>query len=239
MAQAKAAAASLDGLVARSSDAAVGQITQAAATPRHETVATEALQTGSGHPTVGLFSQQVSEANEVVVAAQTGDSRTVQTVKAPEIAANDIEKSSLGPPAISNEPTTGQQEQRPAITGAVGTDISPSGLLESRSLAGADGEPQQAQNGPGRGCSRKRGARWGPPANKLAEPVTDTTAEGEQTGRKKRRSRWEEPTAAAGDSQHLAVVDMSNGSGFPHEIVLAGGIKVSLDCTVPAVCMKC
>jgi len=105
-------------------------------------------------------------------------------------------------------------------------DTRVNGLAEINGPAGTNGTAEAAQAEPERGHTRKRRGRWGPPANAPAESAAEATADGEPTGRKKRRSRWEEPAPAADDSQQLAILDMSAGSGFPHEIVLAGGIKV-------------
>lgn len=210
MALATENAASIDGLVGEASEAPSDQaVAEAQVAPvlQHEAVGTGADHAEAEQPTLVLVSEQINH-GEVITAAEVEtvtDSKTAQTVEAPEVEANDTEKPNVTPP-----------------------DTRTIGLTESHSLAGADSAVQAAQTEPGRGRSRKRGARWGPPANRVAEPVAETNAAGEQTGRKKRRSRWEEPTAPAEDSQQLAVVDMSNGSGFPHEIVLAGGIKVSL-----------
>ncbi|KAL3158300.1 hypothetical protein ABBQ38_010544 [Trebouxia sp. C0009 RCD-2024] len=210
MALATENAASIDGLVGEASEAPSDQaVAEAQVAPvlQHEAVGTGADHAEAEQPTLVLVSEQINH-GEVITAAEVEtvtDSKTAQTVEAPEVEANDTEKPNVTPP-----------------------DTRTIGLTESHSLAGADSAVQAAQTEPGRGRSRKRGARWGPPANRVAEPVAETNAAGEQTGRKKRRSRWEEPTAPAEDSQQLAVVDMSNGSGFPHEIVLAGGIKVTL-----------
>ena len=207
-----------------------------------ETVQSTEAQTEAGQPTAVLVSQQVGDGNTVTTAAETyvvTDSDTAQPAEAPEVAASGIEQPSMAPPVGTEDAetsvTTDQQAQQPV---ANGTDISTSGLAEAHITAIADGLSEKAQTEPERGRSRKRRARWGPPANKVAEPVADTAADGEPTGRKKRRSRWEEPAPAAEDSQQLAVVDMSNGSGFPHEIVLAGGIKVSLT-SQPALLLMC
>ena len=208
-----------------------GEVVKTAPVFQHETIHTTEVQTEAGQPTTVLVSQQVDHGNTVTTAAETyvvANSETAQPAEAPEVAASDIEQPSMPPPVATEDAetpvTTDQQAQHPV---AKGTDVSTSGLAEANSTVTADGLLEKAQTEPERGRSRKRRARWGPPANKVAEPVTDTPADGEQTGRKKRRSRWEEPAPAAEDSQQLAVVDMSNGSGFPHEIVLAGGIKVS------------
>ena len=213
------------------SEAPAGDVVETAPVLQQETVQSTDPQTEAGQPTTILVSQQVGNGNNVTTAAETyvvTDSDTAQPAEAPEITASDIEPSMPPPVGTKDAETpvmTDQQAQQPV---ANGTDISTSGLAEAHITARADGLSEKAQTEPDRGRSRKRRARWGPPANKVAEPVADTAADGEPTGRKKRRSRWEEPAPAAEDSQQLAVVDMSNGSGFPHEIVLAGGIKVSL-----------
>lgn len=182
------------------------------------------------HLTAGITSPQVDGGISVTTAAEScvaTDSETAQTAHLSEVTVDDTVEPSLVPPVATAEAEalvkTDQQAQQPVTDG---TNISTSGLAGTHNTAGEDGLPAKAQTEPERGRSRKRRARWGPPANKVAEPATDTP-DGEQTGRRKRRSRWEEP-APAEDSQQLAVVDMTNGSGFPHEIVLAGGIKVSL-----------
>ena len=212
------------------SEAPAGEVVET--DPVQDTIQITEVQKEAGQPATAVITQQVDDGKTVTTAAETfvvTDSETAQPAEAPECAASDIEQPSMPPLAATEaaEPpvSTDQQTQQPV---ANGTDISTSGLVENHSTARADGLPETAQTEPERGRSRKRRARWGPPANKVAEPVADTPADGEQTGRKKRRSRWEEPAPAAEDSQQLAVVDMSNGSGFPHEIVLAGGIKVSL-----------
>ena len=113
-----------------------------------------------------------------------------------------------------------QQNELPVANGV--SDEHLNGLPDTTSTAQptAAADTTQAE----RGRSKKRRARWGPPANAPAEPAADAAGDGE--GRKKRRSRWEEPAPAADDSQQLTVIDTAGGAGFPHEIVLAGGIKV-------------
>lgn len=209
-----------------------GQAVAAETPPVLQQDTTEEVQITAGQPTIVQVLQQVDAGDTVTTAAETyvvTESEPAQTAEAAEVTASDIEQPNPVPSVAADEPeapvTTDQQAQQPD---ANGTDISTSGLVDPQSTAGADSAPERPQTEPERGRSRKRRARWGPPANKVADPVTDTNADGEQTGRKKRRSRWEEPAPAAEDSQQLAIVDMSNGSGFPHEIVLAGGIKVSL-----------
>lgn len=222
-----------------------GEVVKTAPVFQHDTIQATEAQTEAEQPTTVLVSQQVDDGNTVTTAAETyvvTNSETTQTAQATEVAASDIEQPSMPPPVATDDAetpvTTDQQAQQPV---ANGTDISTSGSAETHSAARADGLPEKAQTEPERGRSRKRRARWGPPANKVAEPVADTPADGEQTGRKKRRSRWEEPAPAVEDSQQLAVVDMSNGSGFPHEIVLAGGIKVSLasQLALHLMCRRC
>lgn len=106
------------------------------------------------------------------------------------------------------------------------SDAATNGVTSTNDTADANGVPAQTE--PERGRSRKRRARWGAPANAPKEVAADGAVDG-QTGRKKRRSRWEEPAPESEEAQALTVVDTSGGSGFPHEIVLAGGIKVSID----------
>lgn len=194
---------------------------------QQETASNAEAESEAGQPTA---LPQVDGGDNVTTAAVScvvTDSETAQTANSSEVIVNDTEEPSLAPPVATEDAgtlvKTDQQAQQP------GTDsihISTSALAGTHNTAGGDGLPEKPQTEPERGRSRKRRARWGPPANKVAELIADTL-DGEQPGRRKRRSRWEEP-AAAEDSQQLAVVDMSNGSGFPHEIVLAGGIKVSL-----------
>lgn len=125
-----------------------------------------------------------------------------------------------------------QPEQPHAISVS---DTLTNGVADTNNKAGTNEVAAAAHAAPERGRSRKRRARWGAPANAPAEPAADAAADGEQTGRKKRRSRWEESAPVAEESQQLAIVDMSAGSGFPHEIVLAGGIKVKQSTTVPLI----
>ena len=221
-------------------EASAGEVVETA--PVQDVIQATEVQTEAGQPATVVVSQQADDGNTVTTAAETyvaTESETAQPAEAPEVAASDIEQPSKPPPSVTEAAetpaTTDQQAQQPV---ANGTDISTSGLAETHSTAREDGLVEKAQTDTERGRSRKRRARWGPPANKVAEPVADTPADGEQTGRKKRRSRWEEPAPATEDSQQLAVVDMSNGSGFPHEIVLAGGIKVSL-ASQPALHLMC
>ena len=116
---------------------------------------------------------------------------------------------------ITEAPSTAAPDSAPA------SDIAVNGAAEMNGTAALHGTAE-----PERGRSRKRRARWGPPANAPKESAADGAADGQTTGRKRRRSRWEEPPPEIEDSQALTVVDTSGGSGFPHEIVLAGGIKV-------------
>lgn len=194
---------------------------------QQETVSNAEAESEAGQPTAGIASPQVDGGITATIESVVTGSETAPTANSSEVTANDTEEPSVAPPVATEEAVvlvkTDQQAQQPVTEG---TNISTSTLAGTHNTAGEDGLPEKPQTEPERGRSRKRRARWGPPANKVAEPVADT-ADGEQPGRRKRRSRWEEPTAAE-ESQQLAVVDMSNGSGFPHEIVLAGGIKVSL-----------
>lgn len=197
---------------------------------QQETVPNAEADSEAGQPTAAIASPQVDGGTTVTTPAENSvvtDSETAQTANSTEVAVNDTGEPSLAPPVATETAEalvkTDQQAQQPVTDG---TNISTSGLAGTHNTAGEDGLPAKPQTEPERGRRRKRRARWGPPANKVAEPTTDTP-DGVPTGRRKRRSRWEEPTAAE-ESQQLAVVDMSNGSGFPHEIVLAGGIKVSL-----------
>ena len=203
----------------------------------HDVVQTEQVHKESGQPAVVQVSQQVDDGTQVTTAAETYvvDNDQVAQVAAPtgaiDLNGSGVEQPASALPAsaeVQADSVPDQQPQQAAANGIADTHISTSGLLESNSTVAAIDALEQPQTEPERGRSRKRRARWGPPANQVAEPAANATADGEATGRKKRRSRWEEPTPAADDSQQLAVVDMSNGSGFPHEIVLAGGIKVSL-----------
>ena len=66
--------------------------------------------------------------------------------------------------------------------------------------------------------------RWGPPAE-----YVPLKADSQQLARKrKRKSRWEEAEA----EPSKAIVAVQGGAGFPQEIVLSGGIKVSGDETL-------
>ncbi len=183
-------------------------------------------------------------AEPAVVQAQEqyNDGEQLDTVAATYIAVPDGAASPNGASLGAKEDTTAQLVQ-PASTAPAETATAqpdPGSNLQAENpaansaddahtngVADTNGTVEAPPSEPERGRSRKRRARWGAPANAPAEPAADATADGEQTGRKKRRSRWEEPAPAAEESQQLAIVDMSAGSGFPHEIVLAGGIKVS------------
>ena len=95
--------------------------------------------------------------------------------------------------------------------------------------------PPVAASADGAAAGRKRRNRWGPKEGEAPapgqEPTAEATPEGgatpppsEEPGKKKRRSRWEEP--APEPSMALATV----GAGaFPKELVLPGGIKVIPD----------
>ena len=212
----------------------------------HSVVQTEQFHEQSGQPAVVQVSQQVDDGKQVTTAAETYvvENDQIAQVAAPTVAV-DLKGSGLEQPAsalpvpgeVQADSVPDQQPQQAAANGIAVAHPSTSGIPESNSTVDAVDGSAQHQTEPERGRSRKRRARWGPPANQVAEPAA--TADGEPTGRKKRRSRWEEPTPAADDSQQLAVVDMSNGSGFPHEIVLAGGIKVSLKSQSPAHISDC
>ena len=210
-----------------------GALTDEAASNVAQTVVqSEQMQSASGEPTVV---QQVNDGKEVTTAAETYVVREDDTAQAAMPAeASDINiqavNDALAASPAAGEPQSGsdQQPEQLAQNGTADTHTSANGLPTSDSTAVASTIAEQPQTEPDRGRSRKRRARWGPPANQVAEPAAELNADGAPTGRKKRRSRWEEPAPAADDSQQLAVVDMSNGSGFPHEIVLAGGIKVNL-----------
>ena len=127
---------------------------------------------------------------------------------------------------LAAEPAAAQPAAAQPTSAAPVSDSGTNGAADTDGTAVANGIPAQAE--PERSRSRKRRARWGAPANAPKENAADGAADGAGTGRKKRRSRWEEPAPDTEESQALTLVDTSGGSGFPHEIVLAGGIKVSM-----------
>ena len=183
-------------------------------------------QPGPSAPAAVQAQEQVDDGEQVTTAAETYViPDTVVDARAAGVATENPAQSepgtaSLVEPCVAQaDPVADQRAEQPVVS----MDTRVNGVAETNGSAGTNGT---AEAEPERGRSRKRRGRWGPPANAPAESAAELTADGEPTGRKKRRSRWEEPAPAADDSQQLAIVDMSAGSGFPHEIVLAGGIKV-------------
>ena len=78
-----------------------------------------------------------------------------------------------------------------------------------------------ASSGPSLQDGTGKKQRWGPPAE-----YVPLKADSQQLARKrKRKSRWEEAEA----EPSKAIVAVQGGAGFPQEIVLSGGIKVSSD----------
>ena len=157
---------------------------------------------------------------------------TVVSTSAPELivevstaAANEDSGANAEAQAVPDAAADAQPVKQAPSTAAADSvpvsDIAVNGVAEANGSAALSGTAE-----PERGRNRKRRARWGPPANAPKESAADGAANGEPTGRKRRRSRLEEPPPEVEDSQALTVVDTSGGSGFPHEIVLAGGIKV-------------
>lgn len=102
------------------------------------------------------------------------------------------------------------------------------GVQAAAATAAATPVPAAADAASG---GRKRRNRWGPKEGEAPTPGQEPTAEAgeggatpppsEEPGKKKRRSRWEEP--APEPSMALATV---GGGAFPKELVLPGGIKV-------------
>lgn len=162
--------------------------------------------------------------------ASLTDSATASAVEPQPDSATDTQAQQAEPATEAAAPITDAETDASAepaaaapLSAPVG-DAATNGVASTHGTAEANGIPAQTE--PERGRSRKRRARWGAPANAPKEPAADGAAEG-QTGRKKRRSRWEEPAPDSEEAQALTVIDTSGGSGFPHEIVLAGGIKVN------------
>ncbi len=187
-------------------------------------------QPGPSAPAALRAQEQVDDGEQVTTTAETSVAvpDTVVDASAAGVATESAAQSEPGLASLA-EPSVKQADpvsDQPAEQPVVSMDTHVNGLAETNGTAGTNGTAEAAQAEHERGRSRKRRARWGPPANAPAESAAELTADGEPTGHKKRRSRWEEPASAADDSQQLAIVDMSAGSGFPHEIVLAGGIKV-------------
>lgn len=168
--------------------------------------------------------EQVTTTTETYVAVpDTAADASAAGVATESTAPSEPGTASLAEPSVAQEdPASDQRAEQPVVS----MDAHVNGVAETNGTADTNGTAETPQAEPETGRSRKRRARWGPPANAPAESAAEATADGEPTGRKKRRSRWEEPAPAADDSQQLAILDMSAGSGFPHEIVLAGGIKV-------------
>lgn len=223
----------LQGLAQEASlnEATVLQPTDQEAAADTQVASHDTPQPGSAAPAVVQVIEQIDDGEKVTTVAET--SLAVPDAMLDDVAAGTIAEviaqqpgatSATEPSVAESNPVLDQQSEQPAANGA--TDAHTNGVTESGGMSDVDGKADAAQGEPERGRSRKRRARWGPAANAPAEPAPDVTADGEPTGRKKRRSRWEEPAPAADESQQLAIVDMSAGSGFPHEIVLAGGIKV-------------
>lgn len=187
-------------------------------------------QPGPSAPAAVQAQEQVDDGEKVSTTAETYVVMpdTVVDASAAGVATESAAQSEPGfaslvePGVAQADPASDQRAEQPVVS--MNTHVN--GVAETNGTAGTKGKAEDAQAESERGRSRKRRARWGPPANAPAESAAELTADGEPTGRKKRRSRWEEPAPAADDSQQLAIVDMSAGSGFPHEIVLAGGIKV-------------
>ena len=187
-------------------------------------------QPGPSAPAAVQAQEQVDDGDQVTTAAETyvAVPDTVVDARRAGVATEIPAQSEPGtaglvePSVAQTDPVSDQRAEQPVVS----MDTRVNGLAETNGPAGTHGTAEADQAEPERGRTRKRRGRWGPPANAPAESAAELTADGEPTGRKKRRSRWEEPAPAADDSQQLAIVDMSAGSGFPHEIVLAGGIKV-------------
>ena len=186
-------------------------------------------------PAVIQVEEQVDDGEQVTTVQATyvtgADSAAPDVVTATEDPATVVDQ--VDQPALASteetaepqlNPVPDQPAELPAANGISNAEVN--GVPDTNGTLPASTTADTAQAEPERGRSRKRRARWGPPANAPAEPTADPAADGEQTGRKKRRSRWEEPAPAAEDSQQLTVIDTAGGAGFPHEIVLAGGIKV-------------
>ena len=188
------------------------------------------VQPAPSAPAAVQFQEQVDDRDEVTTTAETyvAVPDTVVGASAAGVATEIPAQSEPGfaglfePSVAQADPASDQRAEQPVVS--MTTHVN--SVAETNGTAGTSGKAEDAQAEPERGRGRKRRARWGPPANAPAESAAELTADGEPTGRKKRRSRWEEPAPAGGDLQQLAIVDMSAGSGFPHEIVLAGGIKV-------------
>ena len=167
----------------------------------------DAAQAALGEPAVVHILQSVNEGDQEAFAAANAG---VVPDSEPQLGA----------------PPSGQPAEELAASAVTGTHTVTSVADREVGIVDTDSSVEPSQDAAQQGRSRKRSARWGLPANAPAEPAADA-GEDTQTGRKKRRSRWEEPgLAAIADRSQLAVVDLSAGSGFPHEIVLAGGIKV-------------
>ncbi|KAG2422766.1 hypothetical protein HXX76_015786 [Chlamydomonas incerta] len=151
----------------------------------------------------------------------------------------------------AQQPDASAERAEPAAEAEAGT-------AEPAGKGAGEGQPNGAEHaaageGEGQGGEeqpRRRRRKWGPPAldapgggdgqgaaggggGSTPTPPPEGGADGDEAERKRRRrSRWEESDGAAAANTALAVVPAAGGGAlmalFPREVVLSGGIKVSL-----------
>lgn len=213
-------------------EAADETLVSEAALANGEATAAEAAADQPAEPAVLQVQEQVDDGEQVTTTETTyvadannvaAETVTAATGTAP-VVGEQSDPASLAAPAEAQTTAIADQPTEPSASGISNAETN--GVAEADGTTAPTPAADAVPAEPERGRSKKRRARWGPPANAPAEPAANAAGEGEQTGRKKRRSRWEEPAPAAEDSQQLTVIDTAGGAGFPHEIVLAGGIKV-------------
>ncbi|KAK9851334.1 hypothetical protein WJX84_006342 [Apatococcus fuscideae] len=138
---------------------------------------------------------------------------------------------------LTPEPAEPSQPSAPAANGSADYAAQPFQTFEQNGTQAASLPPVPvlvaATPADGAGGGRKRRNRWGPKEGEAPaagqEQAPDASEGGvtpppaEEPGKKKRRSRWEEPAP----EPSMALANVGAGA-FPKELVLPGGIKVAL-----------
>ena len=137
---------------------------------------------------------------------------------------------------LTPDPAEPSQPSAPAANGSADYAAQPFQTFEQNGTQAASLPPVPvlvaATPADGAGGGRKRRNRWGPKEGEAPaagqEQAPDASEGGvtpppaEEPGKKKRRSRWEEPAP----EPSMALANVGAGA-FPKELVLPGGIKVA------------